>query len=257
MYIDRVIKFSFTQRKLIRRKNLWHCDAQQLKIVTSTRERILLPWAFLYILYNNISHASWPNAHFMVDWFFGARNTHLYIVSTTCWCCLVINIKATHTYLQRTPTVKTFKKLSCAELVLTGLSAGIKECTCCFDSHRSDGAICDLSTRIASSSIRIVVVSDECTEYLVYNVKSFWVVNKKINVLFAHLSTSSLCELWRRKLRQRIISSVVLWRRNPREIRISSVVDWRRMAGRELHSGGGGGRAQGLGSLGCGAEKEL
>lgn len=60
---------------------------------------------------------------------------------------------------------------------------------------------------------------------------------------------SSLCELWRRKLRQRIISSVVLWRRKPRAIRISSVVDCRRMEGRAVLSVGGGGRAQGLASL--------
>lgn len=67
---------------------------------------------------------------------------------------------------------------------------------------------------------------------------------------YTYRQVSSLCELCRRKLRQRIISSVVLCRRNPREMRISSVVLWRRMAGRGAHSGGGGGgRAHGLGSL--------
>lgn len=65
----------------------------------------------------------------------------------------------------------------------------------------------------------------------------------------AYRKMSSLWELCRRKLRQRIISSVVLWRRKPRDIRISSVVDCRRIAGRWLHSTGGGGRAHGLASL--------
>lgn len=69
------------------------------------------------------------------------------------------------------------------------------------------------------------------------------------NGWYTYRQVSSLWELWRRKFRQRIISSVVLWRRNPREMRISSVVDWRRIAGRGAHSVGGGGRAQGLGSL--------
>lgn len=65
-----------------------------------------------------------------------------------------------------------------------------------------------------------------------------------------HREVSSLCELWRRKFRQRIISSVVLWRRKPLAIRISSVVDWRRIEGRATFSTGrGGGLAHGLASL--------
>lgn len=67
-----------------------------------------------------------------------------------------------------------------------------------------------------------------------------------------HRQVSSLCELCLRKLRQRIISSVVLCRLKPREIRISSVVDCLRIDGRGAHStiGKGGGRAHGLASLG-------
>lgn len=69
-------------------------------------------------------------------------------------------------------------------------------------------------------------------------------------VLDTYRQVSSLCELCRRKFRQRIISSVVDCRRNPRDMRISSVVLCRRMAGRGAHSGGGGGgRPHGLGSL--------
>lgn len=48
----------------------------------------------------------------------------------------------------------------------------------------------------------------------------------------AYRQVSSLCELCRRKLRHRIISSVVLCRRKPRDMRISSVVDCRRIVGR-------------------------
>lgn len=76
--------------------------------------------------------------------------------------------------------------------------------------------------------------------------------NRKTVVVFAYRHVSSLCELWRRKFRHRIISSVVLWRRNPRDIKISSVVDCLRIAGRGAHSvmgNGGGARAHGLGSL--------
>lgn len=58
----------------------------------------------------------------------------------------------------------------------------------------------------------------------------------------ARMHASSLCELCLRKLRQRIISSVVDCRRKPRAIRISSVVDCR------LNIVLSGGRAQGLGS---------
>lgn len=62
---------------------------------------------------------------------------------------------------------------------------------------------------------------------------------------------SSDCELWRLKLRQRIISSVVLWRRKPRAIKISSVVlDCRLIAwGRGAHSMAALGFRPGLGSL--------
>lgn len=61
---------------------------------------------------------------------------------------------------------------------------------------------------------------------------------------------SSLCELCLRKLRHRIISSVVDCRLNPLAIRISSVVDCLLIAGR-CCSGGGpvAGRLDGLGSL--------
>lgn len=58
----------------------------------------------------------------------------------------------------------------------------------------------------------------------------------------ARMQASSLCELCRLKLRQRIISSVVDCRRKPRAISISSVVDCRRII---VLSGG---RAHGLGS---------
>lgn len=74
-------------------------------------------------------------------------------------------------------------------------------------------------------------------------------IDNEQNRICTYRQVSSLWELWRRKFRQRIISSVVLWRRNPREIKISSVVDCRRMAGRGAHSVGGGGRAHGLWSL--------
>lgn len=62
---------------------------------------------------------------------------------------------------------------------------------------------------------------------------------------------SSDCELWRRKFRQRIISSVVLCLRKPRAIKISSVVlDCRLIAwGRGAHSMGAFGIRPGLGSL--------
>jgi len=60
-------------------------------------------------------------------------------------------------------------------------------------------------------------------------------------------TVSSLWELCRRKLRHRIISSVVLCRRKPRAIRISSVVDCRRIIGACWILLGA--RAQGLGSL--------
>lgn len=53
------------------------------------------------------------------------------------------------------------------------------------------------------------------------------------------LDRSSLCDDWRRKFLQRIISSVVDCRRKPRAIRISSVVDWRRIAGAWLTGAGG------------------
>lgn len=128
-------------------------------------------------------------------------------------------------------------------ILLTRLCARIEERACCFDGHRADGSICDLSTWITTATVSVVV-----SRILLKNIKLSSCTS--INVLWFYLRTSSLCELWRRKFRQRIISSVVLWRRNPRDIRISSVVDWRRMAGRELSSGGGGGRAHGLGSLG-------
>lgn len=58
---------------------------------------------------------------------------------------------------------------------------------------------------------------------------------------------SSDCDDCLRKLRQRIISSVVDWRRNPLAIRISSVVDCRRMAGARSCAVGGAGAPLPLG----------
>ncbi|KNC23318.1 hypothetical protein FF38_02077 [Lucilia cuprina] len=112
---------------------------------------------------------------------------------------------------------------------LTSLGAGIKKSAGGLHCHGADGTINDLCTRVTTTTI---TKSNE-------------------NFIHTNRQTSSLCELWRRKLRHLIISSVVDCLRKPRAIKISSVVDCLLMAGLLLPcstTGNGGGLPQGLAS---------